>query len=130
MSAYVGSITTHELAVKLNQGTDNLVVFDVRDSDFKGGNIIGAVNIPSEEFRVRIQDTVTQYRDKDTIVVHCMMSQVRGPTCANMLAQELARQGNTQQKVVVLQGGFSNWAAVFAKEKPQLIENFIPQFYM
>ena len=53
-----------------------------------------------------------------TIVVHCALSQVRGPACAARLAERLAESGggggvsgaSAPPAVEVLRGGFGAWA--------------------
>jgi rhodanese-related sulfurtransferase len=139
MSSSPGWITAEELGEKLQDPSNNndddntgkrrkLVVIDVRDSDFKGGNIVGAVNIPSEQFRARVPEIISSYKDTETIVVHCMMSQVRGPTCAKILFNELQRELNGDGKVVILEGGYSSWTSTHKNKNPHLFENFIPDF--
>lgn len=47
-----------------------------------------------------------------TVVVHCALSQVRGPACASRLATRLKESGGLADlDVAVLRGGFSAWAA-------------------
>jgi len=70
------------------QRRDNILVLDVRDDDFAGGHIKCShfLNVPSydlssgaaiDEFiNQRIPSTV------DTVIVHCYLSQQRGPTAA------------------------------------------------
>lgn len=68
------------------QSRDSIVVLDVRDDDFPGGHIKGCVNIPSYAFRSLEEiDAFIQERlpdSVDTVVVHCYLSQQRGPLCA------------------------------------------------
>lgn len=70
------------------QRRDNILILDVRDDDFAGGHIkcTHFLNVPSydlssgpaiDEFiEQRIPNTV------DTVIVHCYLSQQRGPTAA------------------------------------------------
>ncbi|KAJ3190910.1 hypothetical protein HK101_008257 [Irineochytrium annulatum] len=110
-------------------GVDYLVV-DMRDEDFAGGNIVGAINIPAHEF---LEDTKS-YADKlkkvKTLVFHCALSQVRGPKCANhyvrtVVMDDVDRGGKGKQEVWILEGGFSVWQYRYKDEK-DLVENYDP----
>ncbi|GAA6006840.1 hypothetical protein JCM11491_003201 [Sporobolomyces phaffii] len=71
-------------------GVDYQVV-DVRDQDFRGGNIPGAIRAPSEQ---RTDDTVRALVERldgiPTVVFHCTLSQVRGPKNARIYAEAVA----------------------------------------
>lgn len=58
--------------------------------DFKGGNIRGALNIPSEHFYndAHVDDLVERFAQSQYVVFHCMFSQQRVSGCAT-----LARKG-------------------------------------
>ena len=61
------------------------LILDVRDEDFAGGHIRGCVNIPSYEL-IKAEE-VDKFLDGidpviDTLIVHCYLSQQRGPSCA------------------------------------------------
>ena len=105
----VGRIGVDEVAKWVGSGGSDFVVVDVRDGDFgEGGFVKGAVNVPSDTFRERMGAVLEEHGDKETIVVHCMMSQMRGPTCATMLVQAMnAAEGKSfRANVVVMTGGF------------------------
>lgn len=63
-----------------------MLVVDVRDSDFEGGHIRGCLNRPAFNFD-RDAD-VDEFIDHEltpgikTVIMHCALSQVRGPHCA------------------------------------------------
>lgn len=42
------------------QSQRRVAVVDVRDDDFEGGNIVGAVNVPSTTFDERVQALATK----------------------------------------------------------------------
>lgn len=64
----------------------NYVIIDVRTKqfDYNGGNIKGSINIASNIFEMKIHKTVMKYIDYDNFIIHCMYSQMRGPTIANI----------------------------------------------
>lgn len=54
-------ISAESLAEKLKVGQDGknqIKIIDVRDDDFEGGNIPGAINIPSTVFDDKVQGLV------------------------------------------------------------------------
>lgn len=91
---------------------------DVRTSDFSGGNVPNAVNVPS-----RLFDSPTSVRsvisthilprlpELKLVLTHCMRSQYRGP----MAAQELANHETWPKgvEVMVMEGGFLGWRKKF-----------------
>lgn len=69
-----------------SEARPSVLVVDVRDSDFEGGHIRGCLNRPALNFD---QDAdVDEFIDRElkpgikTVVMHCALSQVRGPHCA------------------------------------------------
>lgn len=63
------------------------MVLDVRDYDFAGGHIKGCINQPAADFEddTDVDKFIDQQLTPDvkTVIVHCALSQVRGPYCAN-----------------------------------------------
>ena len=55
----------------------DFVVVDVRDEDFAGGNIKGAINQPSREFLMNVDGLVKKTKDIPLVIFHCALSQVR-----------------------------------------------------
>ena len=54
-------------------------VVDVRDDDYQGGNIPGAINIPSRQMSYRVDELVEELKDNKVVVFTCALSQQRGP---------------------------------------------------
>ena len=52
-------------------------VVDVRDDDWRGGNIAGSHNSPSHGFLLKVDELVQRTRDVPLVVFHCALSQVR-----------------------------------------------------
>jgi Cdc25 family phosphatase len=53
------------------------------------------------------------------IIFHCMLSQVRGPTCAGRFAEYLNSHHPTAKcRVLILKGGFQHWVAT-ASQQPE-----------
>ena len=64
---------------------DILQIFDVRDdiTDFCGGNLITAKNVPCNTFLNNLGHLFNEYHPRKEILIHCMYSQQRGIKCAN-----------------------------------------------
>ncbi|KAK7028105.1 Cdc25 phosphatase Ibp1 [Paramarasmius palmivorus] len=126
---------------------DYLVV-DVRDDDFEGGNIKGALNKPSRDFLMHVDELVKDTKDVPLVVFHCTLSQVRGPKaarvcrqgivfknvrhrlilCTKQIYQEtrqnvLDEGAESPTEVMVLRDGFSQFQVKY-KDDPALIENW------
>jgi len=93
----------------------NSVIIDVRSDDFVGGNIPGAVNIPSSQYEEGIKLYAESY---STVIVHCLYSQVRGPTIAKKLAYDYP-----DKEVIILRGGFTDYLNFALSSSPQKIAN-------
>jgi Cdc25 family phosphatase len=122
-----------ELAEIIKLGKECISIIDVRDEDFVGGHIKGAINSPSEDLEDddELEALVGKVclgkrRNKcSKVVFHCMKSQERGPTCARRFANKLSllmdeeTEENSDNKlptIFVLQGGFEEFAAAYSND--------------
>ncbi|BGP43895.1 Cdc25 phosphatase Ibp1 [Rhodotorula kratochvilovae] len=86
---YLNADQLAELVRTGKAGKDYQVV-DVRDEDFHGGNIPGAIRAPSElRTDQSVQDLVAKLTDVPTVIFHCSLSQVRGPKAARIYADAM-----------------------------------------
>ncbi|GAA5802903.1 hypothetical protein HPULCUR_008378 [Helicostylum pulchrum] len=99
-------------------------IIDVRDSDFKGGHIPGAKNVPANQMYDKVGDLVREYADVPIVYFHCALSQVRGPKSARIYCEtrnnpETRSNLNikTDQKVKIIRNGFEGWHAKYRKEE-------------
>ncbi|PKI35443.1 hypothetical protein CRG98_044158 [Punica granatum] len=60
---------------------------------------------------IDISDLIQTVKQKDTLVFHCALSQVRGPTCARRLASYLeeVKEDVGIKDILVLERGFNGW---------------------
>jgi hypothetical protein len=70
--------------VKIKEAKKDYLIVDVRDDDFRGGNIRGAHNSPSATFHADVDRLVQDTKDTPVVVFHCMLSQQRGPKAARV----------------------------------------------
>lgn len=115
-----------------------IAVVDVRDDDHVGGHIAQSLHIPAATFMSNVDSYAREIsQSNDVVVFHCAFSQVRGPKCARMFAQALAR--NSEQltsdtgssrnpEVKVLEGGFAEFAKLYDQHS-NLFTDFDRQFY-
>ncbi|CBI30151.3 hypothetical protein VitviT2T_012690 [Vitis vinifera] len=91
----------------------NIAIVDVRDDERSyDGHIAGSLHYASDTFSDKISNLVQEVKGKDTLVFHCALSQVRGPTCARRLATYLTGVENEEIKnILVLERGFNGWEA-------------------
>ncbi|KAF3543359.1 hypothetical protein DY000_02000124, partial [Brassica cretica] len=92
----------------------NIAIIDVRDEERNyDGHIAGSLHYASGSFEDRISHLVQNVKDKDTLVFHCALSQVRGPTCARRLVNYLdeKEQETGIKNIMILERGFNGWEA-------------------
>ncbi|KAJ3513430.1 hypothetical protein NMY22_g15045 [Coprinellus aureogranulatus] len=131
-------MTADELAALIKSPTTpdkpkDFLVVDVRDDDFAGGNIVGALNHPSSKFMLTVHDLVEKTRKEGhkKVVFHCALSQVRGPKAARIYEEtrkNLYPDEADDVEVVVLRNGFQGFQAQF-KDDPVLVENWEESYW-
>ena len=70
-------ITPQELKALIKSQTNDYLVVDVRDDDYRGGNIKGGINIPSEKFLLKLHQLIDETQNVSKIIFHCALSQQR-----------------------------------------------------
>ncbi|KAJ3370401.1 hypothetical protein GGF31_004232 [Allomyces arbusculus] len=112
-------------------GKDYLVV-DVRDDDFEGGNIPGALHLPAHQlsspYTFDVRPHLEQFKTIPKLIFHCAMSQQRGPKAAMLFGRLLTEDAatattTTTPELYVLRGGFAAWQSTY-KNEPDLLENY------
>ncbi|OCF55904.1 hypothetical protein L486_06660 [Kwoniella mangroviensis CBS 10435] len=124
-------------------------VVDVRDSDFVGGNIVSALNYPSDTFHATVDELVQKLETGTSsrsilssslclahranvfaivpkVIFHCALSQARGPKAARIYAETRSHalpEPAIQQEIFVLRDGFSGFQSKY-RHDPELIEKF------
>ncbi|CAN0878713.1 Dual specificity phosphatase Cdc25 [Linum grandiflorum] len=93
----------------------NIAIIDVRDDERSyDGHIAGSLHYASGGFGDKMSSLIHEVKGKkDTLVFHCALSQVRGPTCARRLADYLVESKDDAgiKNVMVLEHGFNGWEA-------------------
>lgn len=87
-------VEPHDVAgILAGDDKDKIVIIDVREEhEFAAGHIVNAKNVPSGKFADGdfVKALVEEHKDK-TIVVHCLKSQQRGPTCGRAFTTALEK---------------------------------------
>jgi len=96
-------------------------VLDLRSFDFAGGQIHGAVNITHNMILdpLELDSVIDRFTSAAAVVFHCMLSIHRAPLCAKLYKKRLLELG-MQQKVQILEGGFSRWRQLFSTNEALL----------
>ncbi|EXB75883.1 hypothetical protein L484_022560 [Morus notabilis] len=92
----------------------NIAIIDVRDEERSyDGHIAGSLHYASDSFSDKMSNLIQDVKGKDTLVFHCALSQVRGPTCARKLVNyfEEVKDDAGIKNVLVLERGFNGWEA-------------------
>ncbi|XP_011077310.1 dual specificity phosphatase Cdc25 [Sesamum indicum] len=91
----------------------NTAIIDVRDDERSSdGHIAGSLHFANATFLNKLPSLVEATKDKDTLVFHCALSQVRGPKCARRFVDYLAAAKDVGVKnVMVLERGYNGWQA-------------------
>ena len=88
----------------LSATNTEVVLIDVREPhEFEAGHIPNAINMPSGQFSDEefLKSIVEENAHKKTIIVHCMKSQQRGPTCGRALAKAIESYGTSNSDASV-----------------------------
>lgn len=121
----VSALGQHTLRLQLEDGAPNLLVVDVRDEDFEPGTlkISGSLHFPSGGFGsasceeiFRIGTERSSQPAPVSVVFHCAMSKVRGPSCAMQFLNWLGENApGCNWRISVLSGGMRQWSENFSK---------------
>ncbi|ELP94446.1 hypothetical protein EIN_047390 [Entamoeba invadens IP1] len=94
-----------------NKAKKKFLIIDVRGNDLGDKVIKSAISIPSYNFRDTADSLASMYSSYDLVIVHCMMSHSRGPSCAYMLnfAFQNPKYKDSKTEIKVLSGGFEKF---------------------
>ncbi|KAG2555370.1 arsenate reductase 2.2-like [Panicum virgatum] len=89
-----------------------VAIVDVRDEERSyDGHIAGSHHYASDSFADRMPELAQATGAKETLVFHCALSKVRGPSCAQMFHDYLseAKEDSGVKNIMVLERGFNGW---------------------
>ncbi|GAA6053208.1 hypothetical protein JCM3770_000032 [Rhodotorula araucariae] len=113
-NATLAAISVDELKARLTSSdfaSDDVLVVDVRRTDFEIGFIRGAVNLPAHSFYPTLPSLLPILSRYRTVVFHCQSSSGRGPRCAGWYQDALDAAGVPRERsqAAVLTGGIKAW---------------------
>ncbi|KAF2187858.1 Rhodanese-like protein [Zopfia rhizophila CBS 207.26] len=104
-------------AVMSDLSSPQLLLVDVRRTDFEGGTIRGSLNLPAHSFymnRAVLYDLCKRAGVKQ-VAFYCGSSNGRGPRCSGWFADYIAEKGDTDMQSLTLAGGIKGWVKAGAK---------------
>ncbi|KAL6045674.1 Cdc25 phosphatase Ibp1 [Balamuthia mandrillaris] len=122
-------MTAEALADLLHNKKGSVAVIDVRDSDFIGGHIPGAINIPFDDLEEKME-ALTEHANKEYVVFYCMYGQLRSPAAALAFIKAAKPPSKEDAEVplasntYVLVEGFRQWLKTFKGKENEMVENY------
>ncbi|KAJ3681901.1 hypothetical protein LUZ60_014474 [Juncus effusus] len=111
MARSLSYITATHLT-SLARSNPRVAIVDVRDEERSyDAHIGGSFHFASESFSQKLPELAKAVEGKDTVVFHCALSQVRGPTCARAFMNYLseAKKESDIKNIMILERGFNGW---------------------
>ncbi|KAG7452500.1 uncharacterized protein BT62DRAFT_925047 [Guyanagaster necrorhizus] len=98
---------------------NNVLVVDVRRTDFEGSFIKGAINLPAHSFYPTLHVLIPILARYQLVVFHCNSCKPggRGPRTAGWYQDELDRRGVTESRAVILEGGIKGWVEKYGNDE-------------
>ena len=108
-------------------------VIDVREDDRVGGHITNSIHLPAPNLIMSPAKFIPKLCQYETLVFHCMFSQVRGPTCAAKFSnavEEAKRNGQIDRlpRILILEGGFQRFLAEVKSTPDNSFARFIEAY--
>ncbi|KAL1609220.1 hypothetical protein SLS59_001584 [Nothophoma quercina] len=122
------TITREEVLPVLTFG--DLLIVDVRRTDYEGGTIKGSLNLPAHSFylnRAPLFDLCKRAGVKK-VAFYCGSSNGRGPRCSGWFADYIADKGDDQIQSLTLGGGIKGWVKA-GDLYTQQMEGFDPEYW-
>ncbi|KAJ4409091.1 hypothetical protein N0V91_002907 [Didymella pomorum] len=121
-------ITPEEVLKDLS--SDDLLLVDVRRTDFEGGTIKGSLNLPAHSFYMNraILFDLCKRAGVERVAFYCGSSNGRGPRCSGWFADYIAEKGDGQVQALTLGGGIKGWVKA-GQSYTQQMEGFKPEYW-
>ncbi|KAF1837500.1 Rhodanese-like protein [Decorospora gaudefroyi] len=107
----------------------DLLLVDVRRTDYEGGTIKGSINLPAQSFfmnRGVLYDLCKRAGVK-RIAFYCA-SNGRGPRCSGWFADYIIEKGDEQMTSLTLGGGIKGWVKD-GEPYTQQMDRFEPEYW-
>ncbi|KAI0531660.1 Rhodanese-like domain-containing protein [Xylaria digitata] len=113
-----------------NVADKNHILVDLHWTDFEGGFIRGAVNLPAQSLHATLPTLYTMFREAGLLKViwYCSSSRGRGTRAANWFHDYLAKCGDDQMESLISLEGIKGWATA-GDEFVSWMEEYDPSFW-
>jgi len=124
-------LMTREEALQLQSlNSDDLLLVDVRRTDFEGGTIKGSLNLPAHSFYMNraVLFNLCKRAGVKKVAFYCGSSNGRGPRCSGWFADYIAESGDDQMQSLTLEGGIKGWVKAGGLYT-QHMDGFEPEYW-
>ncbi|KAF9735878.1 hypothetical protein PMIN06_011799 [Paraphaeosphaeria minitans] len=123
------ALLSREAALASLSSSDLLLV-DVRRTDYEGGTIRGSINLPAQSFYMNtaVLYNLCKRAGVKQVAFYCGSSSGRGPRCSGWFADYLAERGETDIQSLTLVGGIKGWVKAGASFT-QAVDGYDPEYW-
>ncbi|KAI8939927.1 hypothetical protein NX059_003655 [Plenodomus lindquistii] len=108
----------------------DLLIVDVRRTDYEGGAIKGSINLPAHSFymnRAVLHDLCSRAGIK-RVAFYCGSSNGRGPRCSGWFADYITERNESQIVSLTLGGGIKGWVKG-GDSYTQNVDGYEPEYW-
>ncbi|KAI4701562.1 hypothetical protein J4E81_003302 [Alternaria sp. BMP 2799] len=108
----------------------DLLIVDVRRTDYEGGAIRGSLNLPAHSFYMNrgVLYDLCKRAGVKRVAFYCGASNGRGPRCSGWFADYIADKGDDQITSLTLGGGIKGWVKA-GEPYTQQMDGFEPEYW-
>ncbi|KAF2132540.1 Rhodanese-like protein [Dothidotthia symphoricarpi CBS 119687] len=108
----------------------DLLLVDVRRTDYEGGTIAGSINLPAQSFCMNraVLYGLCERAGVKRVAFYCGSSSGRGPRCAGWFADYIAEKGGEGVQALTLEGGIKGWIKA-GEPYTQHVDGFEPEYW-
>ncbi|OCL11029.1 Rhodanese-like protein [Glonium stellatum] len=107
-----------------------LLLVDVRRTDYEGGTIKGSLNLPAQSFYMNrgvLYDLCKRAAVKK-VAFYCGSSNGRGPRCSGWFADYITEKGDDSIQSMTLEGGIKGWVKA-GENFTQNVDGYEPEYW-
>ncbi|EON64269.1 hypothetical protein W97_03500 [Coniosporium apollinis CBS 100218] len=107
-----------------------LLLVDVRRTDYEGGTIRGSLNLPAQSFYMNraVLHRLCKAARVKRVAFYCGSSNGRGPRCAAWFADWLVQQGEEEMQSFTLEGGIKGWVKAGPEYEVE-VDGYEPEYW-
>ncbi|KAH8725309.1 Rhodanese-like domain-containing protein [Phaeosphaeriaceae sp. PMI808] len=107
-----------------------LLIVDVRRTDYEGGTIKGSINLPAHSFYMNrgVLFDLCKRAGVKKVAFYCGSSNGRGPRCSGWFADYIAEKGDSEIQSLTLGGGIKGWVKAGSSFTEQM-DGYEPEYW-